>query len=87
MEHNDFDGARRSLEAALAKHPKDPSAYNNFALFHLDMGEPERAIPLLKQALSLYPKGNEFIFDNLGLAYLALGITMPRSNGCSRRST
>ncbi|MDQ2735996.1 MAG: tetratricopeptide repeat protein, partial [Pseudomonadota bacterium] len=73
QEHNDFDGARRALEAALAKDPKTPSVYGNFALFYLDMGEPERAIPLLKQALSLYPKGNEFIFDNLGRAYLALG--------------
>jgi TolB-like protein/thioredoxin-like negative regulator of GroEL len=73
QEHNDFEGARRALEAALAKDPKDPSAYGNFALFYINMGEPERAVPLLKQALSLYPKGNEFIFDNLGLAYLALG--------------
>ncbi|MGZ3269227.1 MAG: tetratricopeptide repeat protein [Croceibacterium sp.] len=73
QEHDDFDGARRALEAALAKDPKNPSAYGNFALFYMNMGEPERAIPLLKQALSLYPKGNEFIFDNLGLAYLALG--------------
>jgi tetratricopeptide (TPR) repeat protein len=73
QEHNDFDGARRALEAALGKDPKDPSAYGNFALFYINMGEPERAVPLLKQALSLYPKGNEFIFDNLGLAYLALG--------------
>ena len=73
QEHNDFDGARRALEAALAKDPKDPSAYGNFALFYRNMGEPQRAIPLLKQALSVYPKGNEFIFDNLGLAYLALG--------------
>jgi tetratricopeptide (TPR) repeat protein len=73
QEHNDFDGARRALEAALAKDSKDPSAYGNFALFHLNMGEPERALPLLKQALSLYPKGNEFIFANLGRAALALG--------------
>ena len=73
QEHNDFEGARRALEAALAKDPTTPSAYGNFALFHMNMGEPELAIPLLKQALSLYPKGNEFIFDNLGLAYLALG--------------
>ena len=73
QEHNDFDGARRALEAAIAKDPKNPSAYGNFGLFHLDMGEPERALPLLRQALSLYPKGNEFIFDNLGRAYLALG--------------
>lgn len=72
-EHNDFDGARRALEAALAKDPKNPSAYGNFALHYLNMGEPERALPLLKQALSLYPKGNEFIFDNLGRAHLALG--------------
>ena len=73
MEHDDFDGARRALEADLAKDPKTPSVYGNFALFHRNMGEPELAIPLLKQALSVYPKGNEFIFDNLGLAYLALG--------------
>ncbi|MCE9658754.1 MAG: adenylate/guanylate cyclase domain-containing protein [Burkholderiales bacterium] len=73
QEHNDFEGARRALEAALAKDPKSPSAYGNFALFFMNMGEPERAVPLLKQALSVYPKGNEFIFDNLGLAYLALG--------------
>jgi TolB-like protein/class 3 adenylate cyclase len=73
QEHNDFDGARRSLEAALAKDPKDESAYGNFALFYMGMGEPERAIPLLDQALSLYPKGNEFIFHNLGLSYLAMG--------------
>ena len=57
MEHDDFDGARRSLEAALAKQPKPPAVYNNLALFYRQMGEPERAIPLLKQALSLYPKG------------------------------
>ena len=54
QEHNDFDGARRALEAALAKDPKSPSAYGNFALFYINMGEPERSIPLLKQALSLY---------------------------------
>lgn len=73
QEHNDFDGARRAHETELAKDPKNPSAYGNFALFYLDIGEPERAIPLLKQALSVYPKGNEFIFAKLGLAYLALG--------------
>ncbi len=73
MAHNDFDGARRALEADLAKDPKSPSVYGNFALFYRNMGEPERAIPLLKQSLSVYPKGNEFTFDNLGRAYLALG--------------
>ena len=73
QEHNDFDGARRALEAALAKDPKSPASYGNFALFHMNMGEPERAIPLLEKALSVHPKGNEFIFDNLGLSYLALG--------------
>jgi TolB-like protein/class 3 adenylate cyclase len=73
QEHNDFDGARRALESALAKDPKNASAYGNFALFYMGMGEPERAIPLLNKALSLYPKGNEFIFDNLGLSYLATG--------------
>lgn len=73
QEHNDLEGARRALEAALAKDPRDPSAYGNLALFHLDLGEPERAVALLRQALSVYPKGNEFIFYKLGRAYLALG--------------
>jgi tetratricopeptide (TPR) repeat protein len=73
QENDDLDGARRALEAALAKGPKDPSSYGNLALFFINIGEPERAIPLLKKALSVYPKGNEFIFANLGLAHLALG--------------
>ena len=73
QEHNDFEGARRALEAALAKDPKSPPSYGNLALLHLNMGEPERAVPLLKQALAIYPRGNEFIFNNLGLSYLALG--------------
>ena len=73
LEHNDFDGARRALEAALAKEPKNPAVYNNLALFYRQIGEPERAMPLLKQALSLYPKGRETIFANLGSASLELG--------------
>lgn len=72
-EHGDFDGARRSGEAALAKQPKLPASYNNLAALYREMGEPERAIPLLKQALALYPKGRETIFTNLGMAYLQLG--------------
>jgi predicted Zn-dependent protease len=37
------------------------------------MGEPARAIPLLMQALSQYPKRDDAIFEDLGSAYLALG--------------
>jgi len=73
MEHNDLESAKRALEAHLAKDPKNPYVYNNFALFYREIGEPARAIPLLMQALSLYPKGNEVIFGNLGMAHLALG--------------
>ena len=73
QEHDDYEGARRALEAALAKDPKSSSSYGNLALLHMNMGEPERAIPLLQQALALYPKGNEFAFTNLGQSYLALG--------------
>jgi predicted Zn-dependent protease len=73
MEHNDFEGAKRAHKAHLAKDPKNPYAYNNLALFYRELGEPDRAIPLLMQALSLYPKGSDVIFDNLGNAYLALG--------------
>ena len=38
------------------------------------MGEPERAIPLRKQALSLYPKGRESIFGNLGMAGVMISV-------------
>jgi len=73
MEHKDFDGARRALEAELAKAPRNSSIYNNLALFYRQMGQPDRAVQLLKQALSLYPKGRETVFGNLGSAYLELG--------------
>lgn len=72
-EHGDFDSARRSAESALAKQPKLPASYNNLAVLYREMGEPERAISLLKQALALYPKGRETIFVNLGMSYLQLG--------------
>jgi TolB-like protein len=52
IEHGDFDGARRSFEARLVKEPRSPAAYTTFAIFHRTMGEPEKAIPLLKQALA-----------------------------------
>ncbi len=87
QEHNDFDGARRALEAALAKDPKNPSAYGNFGLFYLDMGEPEHAIPLLKQALSCTPRATSSSSTTSAVRTLHWGTTMPRSNGCSRRST
>ena len=73
MEHGDFEGMRRASEARLAKEPKDPAAYGNLAHTYRVMGEPARAIPLLMQALSLYPKGNEALFIYLGGAYLELG--------------
>ena len=71
--HGDFEGAKRVAEARLAKDPKSPSAYISLAFFYRLMGEPARAIPLLIQALSLYPKGNDALFANLGGAYLELG--------------
>ena len=77
-----FRRARRALEGALAKDPKDPSANGNFALFHLNMGEPDRAILLLMQALSLYPKGKEFIFANWAVPIWRRAATRQRSKVC-----
>lgn len=73
MENNDFDAARRAHEAQLESTPKNPSVLNNFALYFREMGEPEKAIPLLERALAVYPKGADVIFDNLGSAYLEIG--------------
>jgi tetratricopeptide (TPR) repeat protein len=43
------------------------------ALFYRNIGEPERALTLYKQQLDLYPRGDDFLFTNLGAVYLALG--------------
>jgi adenylate cyclase len=70
---NDFETARNSWEAALRLKPKSPSAHNNLAVFHLYMGEPARAIPLLERSLELNPRANATVFATLGAANFALG--------------
>jgi adenylate cyclase len=73
MHVNDFEAARNATEASLRLRPKSPGSYSNLAVFHLQMGEPARAIPLLERSLELDPKGNETVFAALGAANFALG--------------
>lgn len=70
---NDFGAARNAWEAPLRMNPKSPGAYLNLAVFHLYMGEPARAIPLLERSLDLDPKGSAHLFAALGAANFALG--------------
>jgi tetratricopeptide (TPR) repeat protein len=70
---NDFEAARNAWEAPLRLNPKSPGAYLNLAVFHLEMGEPARAIPLLERSLELDPKGSAHLFAALGAANFALG--------------
>ncbi len=70
---NDFEAARNAWESSLHRTPKSPGAYSNLAVFHLAMGEPAQAIPLLERSLELYPKGSAHVFTALGAANFALG--------------
>ena len=70
---NDFETARNAWEAALHLHPRGPGAHANLAVFHLFMGEPARAIPLLERSLELRPRAKANVFAALGAAHFALG--------------
>jgi tetratricopeptide (TPR) repeat protein len=70
---NDFDAARNAWEMSLRLNPRGPGAHNNLAVFHLYMGEPARAIPLLERSLELRPNANANVFAALGAANFALG--------------
>lgn len=70
---NDFEAARNAWETALQMNPKGPGAHTNLAVFHLFMGEPARAIPLLERSLELRPRANATVFAGLGAAHFALG--------------
>ena len=70
---NDFETARNALEAALQLNPRSPAAHQNLAVFHLDTGEPLRAIPLLERSLELRPRANATAFAALGAANFAIG--------------
>jgi adenylate cyclase len=70
---NDFEAARNAWETAVHLNPRGPGAHTNLAVFHLHMGEPARAIPLLERSLELRPRANATVFAALGAANFALG--------------
>ena len=70
---NDFEAARNAWETAVHLNPRGPGAHTNLAVFHLFMGEPARAIPLLERSLELRPRANATVFAALGAANFALG--------------
>src|ERR1022692_3354923 len=72
--HGDFVGCRRAAETRLSLEPRNPAAYNGLALEFLFDGEPEKAIELLRQGISLDPRHpHEGILFNMGQAYFMLG--------------
>jgi len=70
---NDFEAARNAWESSLRLKPKSPGGHSNLAVFHLKMGEPARAIPLLEKSMDLNPKGSAHVFAAMGAANFALG--------------
>lgn len=72
-QHGQFDEARRNYEEVIRLDPRNPGAYSGLAFLYRDIGEPEKALPLYKRELELSPKGNDFLYVNLGAVYLALG--------------
>jgi adenylate cyclase len=69
----DRDEERRNFEMALKLDPKNPSNYNNLAIWYSYDGQPKPAIELLNKALALYPKGSGIIFMGFSRSYLMLG--------------
>jgi adenylate cyclase len=72
--HGDLDGALRAAETQLLLAPNDPVGYNNVARPLIFLGEPQRAIDLLTQAINLEPKHpREVLLFNKGHAHFMLG--------------
>ena len=72
--HFDWEGALRAAETRLSLEQKDPGAYNGLAYYLLFLGEPQRAIELLTQAINLDPRHvPEMTLINLCRAYFMLG--------------
>ncbi len=72
--HGDLHGALRAAETQLSLAPNDPVGYNNVARPLIFLGEPQRAIELLTQAINLEPKHpREVLLVNQGHAYFMLG--------------
>jgi TolB-like protein/tetratricopeptide (TPR) repeat protein len=72
-QHHEFDEARRDYEELIRLDPRNPRVYGYLAVLYRNIGEPEKALPLLKRQLDLYPHGDDVLFTNLGAVYLALG--------------
>ena len=62
LEHNDFEGARHALEAALPKDPKDPSAYGNYAVLSYGHGQAGACNPRYSSKPCPVPQGKRVHF-------------------------
>jgi tetratricopeptide (TPR) repeat protein len=67
-----FDEAARELEAELANNPKHAQAMTYLADCHIQMNNPEPALPLLEKAIRLDPK-IELAHVDLGVIYASAG--------------
>jgi len=72
--HGDWEGVLRADETRLSLAQKDPNAYSNVARALLYLGEPQRSMEFLTQAINLDPKhANEMTLINLCRADFMLG--------------
>lgn len=69
----DYKEAINLLKRAVAIDRSYADAYAYMGAFHTHMGQPEKAIPLVRFAMRLNPSGSFIYFLVLGRAYLFLG--------------
>ena len=67
----DYPTAIRSMEAVVARDPKDADAYSWLAYATRKGGDPAKSIPIYEKALALDPK-HRGAHEYIGEAYLAL---------------
>ena len=52
---NDYEQAKRSIDKAIALNPSDARAFNNRALAHVALGQPDQALADYATAIKLDP--------------------------------
>ena len=71
LQENRFDLASQHLQELVARHPGDPRALQLLGVVNFELGNPERAVDLLRHAVRLAPDYTE-AQHNLGLVLFSL---------------
>jgi len=68
----EVQNAIRTYEVWQSIYPRDPVPMNNLAVLYLDLGEPQKALPLAQTAVQWAPDSSSF-YGTLAMSYLWLG--------------